>query len=252
MTRALFAMNNCAQNDSQTKDFLFERHKAIRHVLASARPAWPEDISRRSKILKAREIWDGSRDPYGTIVEVYLYKHAAVTARDILSRVRFNLCVLHEPTGMLLPAMIAPVYDIEGKFVGIHRTYLESDGSGLAKVSNGSAQRMLGDCFGSYIQLKWPTDSRLVVTKSVEMALSIQQFCPELSVWSAMSFGNMKAPLPPSVKEVTLCADGDAENPANAAKMVIDATREHLKNKLRVLIARPTSAMEFGDLLRGE
>jgi hypothetical protein len=252
MTNAFFAMNDCTHSDFQTKGFSFERLKAIRQVLASARPAWPEDISRRSKILKAREIWDGSRDTYGSAAEVYLNKYAAVSARDILTRVRFNLCVLHEPTGSLLPAMISPVYDVEGKFVGIFRTYLASDGSGLAKVSSGSARRMLGDCFGSYIQLKWPTDSRLVVTKSLEMALSIQQFCPELSVWAAMTFGNMKASLPPSVKEVTLCADGDAENPENAAKMVIDATREHLRNKLRVLIARPTSGMEFGELIRGE
>jgi hypothetical protein len=244
-------MNGSAQVDIQARDSFTERRNAIRRLLATARPAFPEDASRRSKVLKAKEIWDEARDSFGSIVELYLCKHAAVYDRDLLARVRFHPRVLHEPTGSLLPAMIAPVYNLGGVFVGIHRTYLDRSGR-LADVSKGSARRMLGDCFGSYVQLRWPTDSRLVVAKSVEMALSIQQACPDMTVWASMTFGNMKSPLPSLVREITLCADGDVDDPENAAKMVIDAVREHLNHNLRVLIARPSSGAEFSDLISAE
>ena len=132
--------------------------------------------------------------------------------------------------------MISPVHNLDGEFVGVHKTYLAADGKGRADVT-GDARRMLGYCHGSYIQLSEAKGFRLVVTESIEAALAIQQACPGCPVWSAMTPANMRAPVPTSVKEVILCPSGDDRNKDTNAKLVRDAVREHLNRGTRVLLA---------------
>ncbi|MGB9154657.1 MAG: toprim domain-containing protein [Alphaproteobacteria bacterium] len=225
-----------------------ERRQAIRSAVIAARAVMPDDYSRRAKLHVARKIWDQSVPVTGSIAEAYFRQYGFVYEPGVMGHVRFNPAVLYEPTREILPALIAPVHNLEGEFVGIHKTYLASDGTGKADVK-GDARRMLGKCHGSYIQLGEATGFRLVITDSLETALAIQQACPGFPVWAAMTPGNMRAPVPPSIKEIILCADGDGKNKEANKKLVLEAVREHLDRGVRVSLAQHLPGMNFSEIL---
>ena len=110
---------------------------------------------------------------------------------------------------------------------------------------------MLGDCFGSFVQLKPAHGFRLVMTESVEAALIVQQSCPDLSVWAAMTLGNMKARVPDNVKEIIICTDGKSRIPSIATKIIMDAVREHMSRGKTVLIAEPLPGATLKDMRLG-
>src|SRR5262249_9744971 len=46
--------------------------------------------------------------------------------------IRHHANLLHGPTGKLFPAMIVPIVNIYNQVIGLHRTFLASNGSGKA------------------------------------------------------------------------------------------------------------------------
>ena len=99
------------------------------------------------------------------------------------------------------------------------------------------------------IHMTQPQGNRLAIAEGIETALSIMQACPDYGVWSAMSLGNMKAPVPKSVTEIVLCADGDNKDPRMADRILREAADEHIARGHTVLIAHPPQGMDFNDLL---
>lgn len=234
-------MVNCAPTTS-----FVECRKALRSAIISARPILPDDQSRRTKLLAAKKIWGESKPAIGSIAEIYLHNHGVEFDPNILKYIRFNQAVLHEPTRDYLPAMLAQVHNLDGDFMGIHKTYLASDGSGRAKVREG-VTRMLGTCHGSHVQLSNINGFKLIVTESMEAALAIQQACPDFPVWSAMTPGNMRAAVPSTIKQLTLCADSSSQN---NEKLLMEAVRDHMGRGVTVLVARRPPGTSFGDMLR--
>jgi hypothetical protein len=57
----------------------------------------------------------------------------------------------------------------------------------------------------------------------------------------------MRAPVPPSIKEIILCADGDGKE-ANK-KLVAEAVREHLDRGVRVSLAQHLPGTNFSEIL---
>ena len=207
-----------------------------------------EDYSRRSKTRMAHKIWKQSIPIIGSIADNYFQERGIMYDPEYMGEIRFNPAVLHEPTEEKLPAIIAPVHNLNGAFVGIYKTYLSPDGAGRAFV-DGNACRMLGDCHGSYIQFCKSSSFRLVIAESIESALAIQQACPGLQVWAAMSPSNMRSLVPPSVREIILCADDSDLNKEANAKWVKAAVREQLGRGMRVSLAPRLSGMTFSEIL---
>lgn len=227
-----------------------KQQTTIRNTVVAAGPAKPaDDFARQRKLNIAAKLWNEGRPPLGTVVERYLFTRGLVFESTMPECIRFHPNLLHEPTRQYFPAMIASVQNANGEFTGIHRTYLAHDGSSKAIVTEGGVKRMLGDCFGAHVQFSQPKHGKIAIAEGIETALSVMQSCPDYGVWSAMSLGNMKAPVPKNVQEVILCADSDNKDPRMAERILREAADDHIGRGHTVLIARPPQGMDFNDLL---
>jgi len=221
----------------------------MRSLIMSARPVLPDDVSRERKYLAACKIWEESAPIDASLAEVYLASLGVLPSKCSAQFLRFHPAVLHEPTRVYYPTLLAAVRDEKGFFVGIHRTYLRPEGRRWVQAEK---PRMLGNCFGSFIQLASPKTFKLILAVDLEMALAVQQVCPDVPVWATMSLGNMKSTVPPTVKEIILCIEDDHEDRATAHKIILDAVREHTVRGQRILIARIPMGSRLRDILASE
>jgi putative DNA primase/helicase len=208
--------------------------------LSAANPRRPAlDDAKRTEI--ARRIWREARPATGTLVDTYLRSRGITMA--VPPSLRFHASLKH-PSGVLLPAMVAAVQDVDGRIVAIHRTFLKTDGSGKTNVEQ--QKMMLGPCAGCAVRFAKASET-VAIAEGVETALSIAQACPDLAVWAALSASGIRVlRLPDVVREVILCIDADA-----AGEQAADvAAQRFVREGRHVRIARPASANDFNDVLR--
>lgn len=207
-----------------------------------------ETAERKRKVQKAQQIWDEAQlNILGTPVETYLL------ARRVLGyppppTIRFHPRLWNVEAEQFMPAMVACICGTGGRIVGVHRTYLRSDGRAKARVD--IAKMMLGDCQGRHVRLD-NYGPKLIVAEGIETALAVKKACPALPVWAALSLNNMDAPVPASVKELILCADGDNKDPKAADKVLQKAALAHQSKGHTVRIATPTHGQDFNDMIMG-
>ena len=193
----------------------------------------------------ARDLWRRAQPIAGTIGELYLRKRAI--SIEPPPTLRYIIGLLHKPSGLRLPALIAAVQGPDGRVAGVHRLFLRADGRGNAPVTQN--KMMLGRIAGGAVRLA-PAGPRLGIAEGIETGLSAQELYPGLPVWAVLSVSNMGAvALPETVREVVLLLDGDAPgSPAdNAAGK---AALELMKRGLKVKTIRPPEGKDFNDLLR--
>ena len=253
------AENNGPSNETgvtkgRTQALSLEKGRmTVRAFIRKAQIAASDHVQRRQKVDWSQRIFNESWAITDTDGERYLFSRGIEFAEQPPPEaLRFHPSVLHEPTHKHYPALIAAVTNADGCLVGIHRTYLQPGGKSKADIPFGGTKRMLGDCYGSFVRLSTNVEKKLVITESIETALTIMQACPEMPVWAAMSLGNMKAPVPSHVQEIILCADGDNRDPNAAERLLMDAVRLQQEANHRVLIARPPQGLDFNDLLLTE
>jgi hypothetical protein len=206
----------------------------------------PEERARRdaddaSRTARAMRVWNRTASARGSLVETYL------AARGITLRppscLSFHPELVHGPSGTRWPAMVALVTDACGRAIGIHRTFLATDGRSKAPVDK--PKMMLGSCAGGAIRLA-PDGPALMVSEGIENCLAAMQATGRPG-WAAGSTGFMRLlALPSIVREVTILADGD--DPGERA--ALGAARRWLAEGRSVRIARPPSGTDFNDLLR--
>ena len=168
-----------------------------------------DEEERARKIELARRVWCESVDPRGTIVESYLRARGVILPDQPV--IRFHP---HCPrAGGALPAMICRMDDPRtGQPVGIHRTFLRSDGGGKAAVAKSKA--MLGRA--GTIRLASVEGEGIGLAEGVETSLSVIQTIGWSPVWAAGSRGGIQTfPVLPS-HSLTVFADGDAPGLAAA------------------------------------
>jgi DNA primase len=177
-------------------------------ALAAAAPADGTAVARREKDERNRRIalqlFEEAKPAGGTLVETYLRSRGlSLPPAPVL---RFSPRCWNRETGRKLPAMLARVDDIDGNFLGVHRTWLLPDGSGKAELQD---QKMsLGRVRGGAIRLA-PAGSKLAVAEGIENALSATAV-KGIPAWSAVAKGGFKAlRLPAEVREVLIVADHD-------------------------------------------
>jgi hypothetical protein len=196
------------------------------------------DAVRRTEA--ALTVWRASQPAEGTPVETYFGSRGLTI--PIPPSIRFHVGLKH-PSDGIWPAMVALVtHGTNAKPLGIHRTFLATNGSGKAPVE--PAKMMLGPCRSGAVRLGSGGDS-LMVGEGIETCLAAMQASGR-SAWAALSTSGLRAlDLPREVRDVIVLADGD--DPGEAAAR--DCAFRWKREGRRVRIARPPQGMDFNDLL---
>ncbi len=229
--------------------------------LAPRRPRAPpfDDAKERAaRIAAAKRIWSAAKPwnalcPSETPLEAYLRARGIdiEAIGGVPPSIRFDPALLHPPTRLRLPAMVAAIQEPNGKVAGVHRTYLKADGSAKAEVND--QKMMKGICWTGAVRFG-PVTPILALAEGIETALSIvQAFAEEdirYSVWAALSLGNIgSAVIPGSVRRLMLFADNAVDT--DKAKAAIDKAAWLQERPDRfVVIAMPPPGQDFNDVLR--
>ena len=208
-------------------------------VVRCSTPPRPSTGQQRS--TRARAIWESTCPLHGTPAASYLDRRglASLCGSPAL---RFHPEALH-PSGLRLPALVALVQAVDGRAVGVHRTYLQADGQKAAVVPQ---KATLGLIQGGAIRLK-PPAPEIVVGEGIESSGSAGLML-SLPAWAAISAGNLSALLlPPEVQAVLIAADHDANGVGqHAAEQA--AMRWRAEGR-RVRIATPNKpGCDFNDI----
>jgi len=160
----------------------------------------PGDNARR--VVLARRIWESAREARGTPVARYLVGRAITIPPPPSIRWTSSL---RRPDGIYRPAMVARVDGLDGELIGVHRTWLHRDESGMWR-RHGRA--MLGRVAAGAVWLA-PAAESLLVAEGIETALAAMRATGQ-PAWAALSTsGIMALRLPPMVRQVIIIADHD-------------------------------------------
>ena len=202
---------------------------------------------RRRRILCALDLWGECYPPQDTLVATYWRSRGLV--EPIPSPIRVHGMMSHRESGARRPAMVALVAHVEHGPVGVHLTYLATDGSMQAAVE--PRKRSLGPVGGGAVRLGDADPTReLVVAEGIETTASVMQ-ATGLPGWAALSANGIRSlVLPPGVCAVLIAADNDANGTGETAAR--DAARRWLAEGRRVRIAIPPEpGTDFNDVLLG-
>lgn len=206
----------------------------------SFKPSAKPDPEEPARIEAARRIWNDAVPAAGTLVDLYL-RSRGITMQ-IPPTIRFASKLKHGPTGVRLPAMVCAVQGPDRRVTGIHRTFLRIDGKAKAPFS--SPRMMLGRCVGGAVRFA-AAGPILAISEGIETSLTVMQEA-DVPTWAALSTTGMAGViLPPCVREVVLCPDGD-EPGAAAAKA---AAGRFLSEGRQVRVATPPEGEDFNDLV---
>jgi hypothetical protein len=187
-------------------------------------PYKPRQPKPRDMLALARRLWDGTRDPRGSIVDDYLHITRGLEDLVIPPTIRFRPAQGQFPDTMVT-AFCEPV-ERDGELIkppaasisGVHFTYLARvDGQAVniehkGKTGAAAKKRTLGPSMGIPLALAPPNDGLgLVVAEGIEDALSAQ-LATGLGAWAAGTAGRMSALarlIPDYIECVTILADAD-------------------------------------------
>jgi phage/plasmid primase-like uncharacterized protein len=161
------------------------------------------------------------------------------------------------------PALLAVVVDGQGRFLTVHRTWLERQSDGrVLKAPVAEPKKVYGPCKGGTIRLArgasgkpWkeaPPGDVLGLTEGVENALSYAVAVAEHRVAAALNVGNLASViLPSAIGTVIIAADNDA--PGSSAEQALQrAVARFLAEGRQVRIARcPPGIKDLNALLLG-
>ncbi len=159
---------------------------------------------------RARVIWQQTVPLKGTLGEkYYLSRQLNIWSEDI----RFHEALYEADAKHEFPAVVCAVR-LLGKFVGIHRTFLNSDGSKNCK-------KMLGPCRGASVYVGG-SGEKLVICEGIENTLSALRMFGwrRATFFSALSANGMKnLKLPEKPGTVIILSDGDKVGQASAVSL---------------------------------
>jgi hypothetical protein len=172
-------------------------------ALPDASPASPEIVLRandddlEARIAKAMSYWNRSIDPRGTIVEAYLASRCIVLPDGVAGEV-IRFCA----GPRMMVALLRDIHTNEP--CGIHRTFLNADGTKIEK-------KMLGRAKGAAIKLSPDEDVThgLHVGEGIESTLSFMMagYAP---AWALGSAGPIKSfPVLSGVECLTIFGEND-------------------------------------------
>lgn len=203
------------------------------------------EIQRRQR--QAAEIWRGTKDPRGSVVEAYLRSRGLTLADDAHQTVRFAPAC---PWGVgeTVPAMVAPLRDIAtGELRGVHRTALDRDGRKIGR-------RMLGTAAGCAIMFDRADAGQgfLVCGEGIETVLTARQYLSLRPAWALGSANGIAAlPLIPGAHTLVVLGENDA-NRANQIAFERVGARWHGAGRNAEIIMPPAHCKDLNDTVRGD
>ena len=225
--------------------------------VASAAPDPAEAERRRQeerrkeaqRLKSAHDLFAGGICCEGTPVQTYLESRGIIGLRfaKMQNTLRFHPSALHTPSGLHLPAMLAQIRGPKGEPLGLHRTYLRTDGTGKADVT--PAKMMLGPSAGGAVRFG-PDAGVIALAEGIETALSVSR-ASRLTVWATLSTSGLKGlilPRVPIAEVVIICADNDA---AGLAAAEFAAGRIEAEGRAVSIIHPLKAGTDFNDVLRG-
>jgi putative DNA primase/helicase len=200
----------------------------------------------RRAITSARDLCRRSLPAAGTLVETYL-RSRGITG-PIPPALRFLEYCPHR-NGRYYPAMVAPIVNVAGAQIAIHKTFLRPDGSGKADLPKTEQRETRGPMKGSAVRLA-PIAETLMVGEGIETCLSAMQ-ATMMPAWAALSTsGLMALILPPVVRELIILVDNDVNGAGERAAR--SAAERWLAEGRRVRLAiPPVPGTDFNDVITG-
>ena len=226
----------------RARESVSELHPARRcNGAGEGRTAAYRQASRRDC---ARRLWESTRPITGTIAAAYLdargVGHVA-GARPL----RFHPSITHPNAPGHFAALVAGVQDVDGRFMGIQRTYLD----GARKADVDPVRASLGSLAGGGVRLVQVTDDKLLLGEGIETtAAAVKMLDWSGGACAALgTSGLCSVVVPESVRRVVIAVDRDIEGGGQKAAA---ALARRLKSEgRRVECWLPSIFCDFNDEL---
>ncbi len=194
----------------------------VRRFLYEPNPASPEKDDTltdqpidRPAAERARRLFRMTLPLPGTLADSYLRQRGILRA-SLHSALRFHpSCYYRDPVSgrtESYPALIAAVTDNAGTVAGVHRTWLDPDGDGKAKI--GDPRRALGGLLGNAVRFGFPACGPvpvMVAGEGLESILSLSHVVSGMPMVSALTANHLAAFRPPNgCLRLYVAADADA------------------------------------------
>jgi putative DNA primase/helicase len=201
-----------------------------------------EERRQREEIEKLARRIERARNFYRRSVPSWVieaYWRSRGLALPVPSVLRFLQNCPHR-NGGYYPAMVAPVDDVDGHQIGIHKTFLKPDGSGKWPFPDKRLQReTCGPIGGGAVRLApYDPGRALAAGEGIETTASVMQLF-DLPGWAALSAPGIKSlELPEYVRDLVIAVDNDESGAGEEAALVAYAkwTAEH--RSVRLLMPR--------------
>jgi phage/plasmid primase-like uncharacterized protein len=141
-------------------------------------------------------------------IEIYLRSRGINTVPSVL---RFCEATPHDRLRIKLPAMLAPVVNVAGELVALHKTFLKRDGTAKAELDKIYQRETCGPKKGGMIRIAAFDPGRaLLIGEGIETSLSAMALLG-LPGWAGIDADNIRTALalPPDVRSVAIAADND-------------------------------------------
>jgi putative DNA primase/helicase len=210
----------------------------VRDKLGHLPDAPPRDHSKT-----IRSIWEETVPATGTMVEKYL-RSRGITVPPPPS-LRFHPGLYHTATKSRWPGMVAARTDAEGRFVTVHRTFLQPFSAAKAPID--PVRMDIGPANGTGILLA-PVAEEMVVGEGIETVLSGMQMSGIGGIACGVAINLRAVLLPAAVRHIRILVDGD-EAGENAARA---AAARWFREGRRVGFAYAPAGKDFNDLILRE
>jgi hypothetical protein len=185
----------------------------------TANPGRHRSYERRSTPEAARRLFRAGRPIPGTPAEAYL-RARSITVVDS-PMLRFHPSVnyrAHDQAPLCrLPAMLAAITDLDGRIVGINRTWLDVERLAVADLD--APRKVLGVLLGHGIRFGRAAD-RLLAGEGIETVLSLKSVLPELPMVSALTANHLAAlVLSAGLARLVIARDNGAAGVRAAARL---------------------------------
>ena len=154
--------------------------------------------------------------------------------------------------GVRVPAMLAPIVDVDGEQIGVHLTYLRRDGGGKAELTKEYQRECRGAVRGGAIRLiPFEPEVELVLAEGLETSLAASELFG-LPCWSAVYAGGLcSLVLPPEVRRIAIAADNDASG-VGQRNALAAYDRWTAEGRSVRIVAPPVVGDDFNDVLLKE
>jgi hypothetical protein len=181
----------------------------------------------------ARRLFASAKPIRGTLAEAYL-RGRGITDMTNLAALRFHPQCWHrahdDGPRETWPALIAAVTDLDGRIVGVQRTWLARDGSGKAPLA--TPRRAMGQLAGNGVRFGVPTEM-MAAGEGLETMLALRQVLPALPMVAALSATHLAMLiLPGGLRRLYVARDNDRAGHRAAGKLAARATENGVEAPL--------------------